>query len=68
MVSSGKVYHPAWCNSVGNVSDENPKRLLVVEVINVGARQARDDPFKPEPASYPPLSIFWPEASRSFLA
>ena len=30
-VSSGKVYHPAWCNSVGNVWDENPKRLLVVE-------------------------------------
>jgi hypothetical protein len=25
VVSSGKVYHPAWCNSVGNVWDENPR-------------------------------------------
>lgn len=39
-VSSGKVYHPAWCNSVGNVWDENPKRLLVVEEAGVGGRKA----------------------------
>jgi hypothetical protein len=39
-VSSGKVYHPAWCNSVGNVWDENPKRLLVVEETAVGDRKA----------------------------
>ncbi|TDT82255.1 hypothetical protein DFO47_102178 [Arthrobacter sp. AG258] len=39
-VSSGKVYHPAWCNSVGNVWDENPKRLLVVEETGVGGRKA----------------------------
>lgn len=39
-VSSGKVYHPAWCNSVGNVWDENPKRLLVVEEAAVGDRKA----------------------------
>ena len=39
-VSSGKVYHPACCNSVGNVWDENPKRLLVVEESAVGDRKA----------------------------
>jgi hypothetical protein len=39
-VSSGKVYHPAWCNSVGNVWDESPKRLLVVEEAGVGERKA----------------------------
>ncbi|MFF2842417.1 hypothetical protein [Paenarthrobacter sp. NPDC057981] len=39
-VSTGKVYHPAWCNSVGNVWDENPKRLLVVEETSVGTRKA----------------------------
>lgn len=39
-VSSGKVYHPAWCNSVGHVWDENPKRLLVVEETGVGGRKA----------------------------
>jgi hypothetical protein len=40
VVSSGKVYHPAWCNSVGNVWDENPKRLLIVEEHAVGERKA----------------------------
>lgn len=39
-VSSGKVYHPAWCNSGGNVWDENPKRRLVIEETRVGARKA----------------------------
>lgn len=39
-VSSGKVFHPAWCNSVGNVWDENPKRLLVVMESAVGDRKA----------------------------
>lgn len=40
VVSSGEVYHPAWCNSVGNVWDENPRRLLVVEENAVGERKA----------------------------
>jgi hypothetical protein len=40
VVTSGKAYHPAWCNSGGNVWDENPKRLLVVEEISVGGRKA----------------------------
>ncbi|MDP9999009.1 hypothetical protein [Pseudarthrobacter sulfonivorans] len=40
VVSSGKVFHPAWCNSVGNVWDENPKRLLVIEENTVGERKA----------------------------
>lgn len=40
MVSSGKVCHPAWCNSVGNVWDENPKRLLVIKETSVGGRKA----------------------------
>jgi hypothetical protein len=31
---------PAWCNSVGNVWDENPERLLVIEESGVGARKA----------------------------
>lgn len=39
-VSSGKAFHPAWCNSVGNVWDENPKRLLVVAEGAVGDRKA----------------------------
>ncbi|MCO4253867.1 hypothetical protein [Pseudarthrobacter cellobiosi] len=39
-VSSGKVFHPAWCNSVGNVWNENPKRLLVIEETSVGTRKA----------------------------
>ncbi|TQS88577.1 hypothetical protein EU811_20710 [Arthrobacter sp. TS-15] len=49
VVSSGKVFHPAWCNSVGNVWDENPKRLLVVEENAVGERKAckaRDEPLQ----------------------
>jgi hypothetical protein len=45
-ISSEKVYHPAWCNSVGNVWDENPKRLLVVEETGVGARKACDEPLQ----------------------
>lgn len=40
VVSSGKVFHPAWCNSVGNVWDDNPKRLLVVQESGVGGRKA----------------------------
>lgn len=40
VVSFGKVYHSAWCNSVGNVRDDNPKRLLVVEETGVGDRKA----------------------------
>ncbi|MDO5876305.1 hypothetical protein MG599_13520 [Paenarthrobacter sp. SD-1] len=40
VVSSGKVFHPAWCNSVGNVWDDNPKRLLVVDESGVGSRKA----------------------------
>lgn len=39
-VRSGKVFHPAWCISVANTWDENPKRLLVVEESAVGDRKA----------------------------
>lgn len=52
VVSAGKVYHPAWCNSVGNVWDENPKRLLVFEENTVGTRKACDEPFSPERQLY----------------
>lgn len=39
-VSSGKVYHPAWCISVANTWDDHPKRLLVVDENAVGDRKA----------------------------
>lgn len=67
VVSAGKVYHPAWCNSVGNVWDENPKRLLVFEENTVGTRKACDEPFSPERQLYA-VELLWPAASRSFLA
>lgn len=49
VVTSGNVYQPAWCNSVGNVWDENPKRVLVVEEISAGpgkVRTACDEPMQ----------------------
>lgn len=39
VIKTGKVYHPYWCDVVGNKWDNNPKGLLVTLLADVGARQ-----------------------------